>query len=242
MNDFVVLCVDFLVSIISTIFFWRFLLADYDSLGGWSLAGLVLIGIFGNASWAVGELFAGSWGLSDKIIEGKFDKYMCRPVNALLATVLEDMQVEEMIKGMLSLVILLVWHKIRFHIQVIAVDLLFALVSFALGIVIVAVVRSIYSCCAFWFENTSGFHYLIHMEDLEFDRYPLNIFNKATRIVLISIIPVGFVSYFPAMFYMHMINYRMYYILFETVILAMLMLLLHFIWKRGVKRYEATGG
>lgn len=242
MNDFAILCLDFLVTIISTIVFWQFLLPEYENLGGWSLAGLILIGIFGNASWAIGELFAGAWELSAKITEGRMDKYMCRPVNTVFSLVLEDMQVEEMIKGMLSLVILLIWYEIKFHVSAGIVDILFSFISFLLGIVIVAVTRSIYSCSAFWFENTGGLNYLIHMEDLELERYPLDIFNKATKVVLISIIPVGFVSCFPAMFYMNMIDNGLLYLLLEIAILGLLVLVLHLVWGKGIKKYESAGG
>ncbi len=242
MNDFAVLCVDFIVTIASTIIFWRFLLVDYEKLGTWSMAGLILIGIFGNASWAIGEIFAGAWALSGKITEGRLDKYMCRPVNTLFSCVLEDMQVEEMIKGILSLLILLIWHGIKFDIAVNPADVIYTIVSLVIGVIIVAIVRCLYSCSAFWFENTEGLNFLVHMEDFGLEHYPLDIFNKTTKLVLLSIIPVGFVSYFPAMFYMHIIEKPYMYLLFEVIAMIILALALHLIWKKGIKKYEATGG
>lgn len=242
MNDFVVLFIDFIASIASTIIFWRFLLVDIDNLGNWSMGGLILIGIFGNASWAFGELLAGSWELSEKITAGRMDRYMCRPVNVLYSLVLEDMQVEELLKGVLSLAVLLVWYGFKFHVDFDLFSFLLAFFSMLIGVVIVAIVRCIYSCSAFWIENTDGFHYLIHPEDLNVDRYPLDIFDKAARIILLSIIPVGFVSYFPAMFYLHLLDYPLLFLLAEIVVMVLFATVLHFIWKKGIKKYEATGG
>lgn len=242
MNDFAVLCVDFIVTMITTILFWKYLLVDYQYLGDWSMPGLIAIGIFGNASWAISEIFAGAWSLSEKIASGKLDKYMCRPVNTLFALVLEDMQLEEFIKGFLSLIILILWHSFTFHIPIRGMNLFFAVCSLVLGVLIVAFVRCIYSCFSFWAANTEGFHVLIHMEDLQLDRYPLSIFNKCTRVVLLSLIPVGFVSCFPAMFYLGMIENRVLYLAFEMLAAMGLLCILHLIWKRGIRKYEAAGG
>lgn len=242
MNDFVVLCIDFIVTMIATILFWKYLLVDYEYLGNWSVAGLIAIGIFGNASWAIGEILAGAWSLSEKITSGRLDKYLCRPVNTLFALLLEDMQLEEFIKGILSLIILMLWHSIKFKIPIHGLNLLFAICSMIVGVFIVAFVRCIYSCFSFWAANTEGFNFLIHMEDLQLDRYPLSIFNKCTKLVLLSIIPVGFVSCFPAMFYLGMVENRMLYLIFEIVIAAVMLFILSLLWKKGIQKYEATGG
>lgn len=242
MNDFVVLLIDFIATIASTIIFWRFILVDIDNLGNWSMAGLILIGIFGNTSWAFGELFAGSWELSNKITEGRMDRYMCRPVNVLYSLVLEDMQVEELLKGILSLVVLLVWYGFTFHVTFEAFSFALAVLSMLIGVVIVTIVRCIYSCSAFWVENTEGLHYLIHPEDLGVERYPLDIFNNVAKIILLSFIPVGFISYFPAMFYLHMFNRPLLFLLVELAAMMLFSILLHFIWKKGLKKYEAAGG
>ena len=242
MNDFAVICVDFIVTMIATILFWKYLLVDFQSLGKWQVAGLVLIGIFGNASWAIGEVFAGAWGLSEKITSGQLDKYLCRPVNAIYALVLEDMQLEELLKGVISLVALLIWHGVTFQDEINAINLLLAIISMLVGIVIVALVRCIYSCFAFWFPNTEGLNMLIHMEDLQIDRYPLGIFNKPTRLLLISIIPVGFIACIPAMLYMNMIAKPLMCLAFEIAIMMIMLFVLHIMWKGGIRKYEATGG
>ena len=242
MNDFLVICLDFIVSIIGTIIFWKFLLVDFDSYKEWSTAGLVLIGIFGNASWAIGEIFAGAWGLSEKITAGKLDKYLCRPVGVVFALVLEDMQLEELIKGGISLAVLLTWHTLYFGNPINVINIFMAIASMTIGVIIVALIRCIYSCFAFWFPNTEGMNVFIHMEDLELDRYPLEIFRKPARIIFMTVIPVAFVSCIPAMLYLGIMDNGLTWLGIEVTIMIIMCILLKIIWKGGIHKYEASGG
>lgn len=242
MNDFVVIFLDFFVTTVSTIIFWKYLLVDYNRLGDWSMTGLVLIGIFGNASWAISEVLAGAWMLPEKITEGKLDKYLCRPVNTLFALLLEDMQLEELIKGVLSLIVLLIWHSVTFSVSVNSINLFLAVSSLILGVLIVAGIRALYASVSFWLPNTEGIEFLIHMEDLGIDRYPLDIFHGSIRVILLSIIPVGFVACFPAMFYLGLFKNPSSFFLLEVLALIIVYSILSVLWKKGICRYEATGG
>lgn len=242
MNDFVFLLADFLVTIVTTILFWKYLLADYDHLGSWDFKELILIGIFGSASWAIGEIFSGSWQLPQKITSGRLDKYLCKPVNAVFALVVEDMQLDEVIKGFTSLAVLLVWYRVKFGVLTNIWRLLLSIVSMLIGIAIVALVRSIFSCVAFWFENTSGLNTVIHMEDYGLDRYPLEIFGKVSKVLLLTIVPVGYIACVPAMFFLGKLKYEIAVLFSEALFIIVLIFLLKVIWSRGVKRYEANGG
>ena len=81
------------------------------------------------------------------------------------------------------------------------------------------------------------------MEDFGLDRYPADMFHGAGKVILFSVIPVAYISYVPALIYLckNTLN-PLFFLAGETVIIVFLLCLLQFVWKRGIRRYEASGG
>lgn len=243
MSDFAALALDFCLTIVFSFLFWNYLLSDFDMLAGWNMEELVILALFGSSSWSVGQFLAGSWQLSEKIMGGQLDKYLCRPINPLFSLVLEDMQLDEVLKGVLSMGIFLVFYRIKLGVIPSVWSVLGALVLLLMGILIVALVRCIFSCISFWIENERGISVVVHMEDFGLDRYPADMFHGAGKVILFSVIPVAYISYVPALIYLckNTLN-PLFFLAGETVIIVFLLCLLQFVWKRGIRRYEASGG
>lgn len=45
-----------------------------------------------------------------KIINGRIDMYLCKPINVKVALFLEDMQLEEFFKGIINFTVLMIWY------------------------------------------------------------------------------------------------------------------------------------
>ncbi len=113
MSDFAALTFDFILTIVFLVFFWKYLLGDFEMLAGWNMNELVILSLFGSSSWSVGQFLAGAWQLSEKIMGGQIDKYLCRPVNPLFSLIVEDMQLDEVVKGVLSLSLFLILYRFK---------------------------------------------------------------------------------------------------------------------------------
>lgn len=243
MNDFAALALDFCLTIVFSLLFWNYLLGDFDRLAGWDMKELVVLALFGSSSWSIGQFLAGSWQLSEKITGGQLDKYICRPVNPLFSLVLEDMQLDEVLKGVMSLSIFLVLYKVKLGAVPSLGSVICSVLLLFMGIIIVALVRCIFSCVSFWIENERGISMFVHMEDFDLHMYPVDMFDSACKIILFSIIPVAFISYVPASVYLRKNTLSpLYFLGGEAVIIVLLLLVLKLVWGRGIRKYEANGG
>ena len=78
------------------------------------------------------------------------------------------------------------------------------------------------------------------MEDLGFEKYPLTIFNKTIKLLLITIIPIAFVSSIPVMILLNMLSNIFLWLGLELLFLIFLIIILNFEWRLGIKKYEST--
>ena len=240
MNDFFIIILDFFSVVISTILFWKILLFNYDTLGIWNLDSLILLSIFGISTFSMCEIFAGTWQISEKIINGRIDMYICKPINPIIALFLEDMQIEEFLKGVINFTVLIAWYFLFFEKNVYAYNFILSIFSMIIGIFLISMIRAILSCFSFWVEHTNAFDFLIHMEDLGLEKYPLSIFNKYVKFILLTVIPVGFISSIPVMILLNTLDNIFLWICLELLFLFFLVIILKFEWKLGIKKYEST--
>lgn len=240
MNDFFVIVLDFFSVVVSSILFWKILLLNYVTLEIWDIESLILLSIFGISSFSMCEIFAGTWQISEKIINGRIDMYLCKPINVKIALFLEDMQLEEFFKGIINFTVLMIWYFLSFKRNIHFYNFILSIFSMIIGIFLVSMIRAILSCLSFWVENTNAFDFLIHMEDLGFEKYPLTIFNKTIKLLLITIIPIAFVSSIPVMILLNMLSNIFLWLGLELLFLIFLIIILNFEWRLGIKKYEST--
>lgn len=240
-KDFFISIIDFFVSILITIVFWSFIFDDLIIFEGWGKEELVILALIGNTSWALSEFFAGTWSLPEKIVSGQIDKYLCRPINSLFATIMESSQFDEVLKGFIGLLILMNATMIIYGTYSInIVSILLGILSLLIGVVIISLMRVTISSLSFWLGETSSLNMILHLEDFSFERYPLDIFGKYS-FIFIYFIPIGFISTIPTKIILG--GTPIYKALFfEMLIFIIWLVIATLVWKYGLKKYESYGG
>jgi ABC-2 type transport system permease protein len=176
------------------------LFEQIDALGDWSVAEVALLYAISAMSFALTDLAIGHLDLLPRMIrEGDLDQVLVRPLGSLFQVIASDFQLRRLGKFLQGLVVLIVavtqldldWTAARAGMLVLGVvggAAIFAGVWIGLATVAFWLIDSIEVVNAF----TYGGNFLA--------QYPINIFGPWLRRLVLFVVPVSFVSYFPALY------------------------------------------
>jgi len=172
------------------------------SLSGWSLDEMVFIYGFSLLSLCPFQiLFDNIWQLRIKLQDGSFVKYYFRPLNMLFYYTSEIVD----LKGFAQLAMgigLLVWSSGQLHlIWTLPMILGFAVVLATASLVMIGLMLGAASA-AFWIVNSYSILSLFS-RFRDYTRYPMSIYSNAFRFLFSTIIPIGFVAFYPVQWILH---------------------------------------
>jgi len=210
-----------------------------STIAGWTLDEIIfLYGFFLFASTPAQIIFDHVWNLRDYILEGTFIKYYFRPVNMLFYFIAERFDV----KGfgqLLVAIIALVYGSIQVDIEWTLGKIgMFLMLWFGAALINIGLLVGS-ACSAFWMVwSFPVMNFIFRAKD--FGRYPITIFTGAFRTIFTWILPIGFVAYYPSLYFLDKGDIpRLTY--FTPVMGVIVFGLSCILWSRGVQRYNGTG-
>jgi ABC-2 type transport system permease protein len=237
--DFLISSVGMFFSSLATLAVFVVLFNSIPNLAGWSLMEMVFIYAFYMIAVSPMQiLFDAIWWIRYKVQSGEFIKYYFRPMNIMFYYMSERFD----IKGLTQLVagiVLLAYSSVRLALvwspgKLLA--LLVALVSASLVLIAIAVMAG---ASAFWLVNSYPVLALA-WKVREFAPYPMTIFDGIFRFAFTFILPIGFIAFYPAQFFLRPdeISPVVYLTPVAGVVLFALM---YKVWELGVNSYTGTG-
>ena len=220
------------------------ILTRFPSLNGWGRADVFFL----YALWMVGHtlnntLFFTVGDVPDAVQEGRFDRYLVRPMDPLFQIVAQPGQnwpdefvVALVVFGIAQHVVHLQWTPMA------AVLVVFAIFG---GALIDASVQLAVATISFWVIRLDALRWVVMSLENDFTRFPLTMYNRAVQVVLGYVFPFAFMNYFPATV-----------LLSKTADGAVFNPILGFItplvalawfggayafWRAGLNRYQGTG-
>ncbi|MGH7143508.1 MAG: ABC transporter permease [Planctomycetota bacterium] len=173
------------------------------------------------------------------IVKGEYDRVLVRPLNPIFQILIEAIDMTSVPDLFLGFGV--IWYSadgVGFHFTI---RNLVLLGGFAVGgaMTLIGIFTAL-SALAFWFEAEIGI--LPPVYNLaQFGRWPLKIYNKFFQVVLTWILPVAFIGFFPAAFFMQAGEYSNYALLTPLVGLACMALGVG-VFKLGTHHYTGAGG
>jgi ABC-2 type transport system permease protein len=176
------------------------LFEQVDTLGEWSVEEVALLYAISCIAFALTDLAIGHLDLLPRMIrEGDFDLVLVRPLSSLFQVVSNDFALRRLGK-LAQGVAVLVFAVTRLDVEWSAARVAMLVVAVLAGAAIFAGVWVGLATIAFWLIDslevanafTYGGNYLA--------QYPVNIFGPWLRRLVIFLIPVAFVSYFPSLY------------------------------------------
>lgn len=220
-----------IINNLSMLIQWVVLYSLKDNIGGYTFKEIMLLWGLAASTYGVSRaFFSSAFKLSDTINQGKLDAFLVQPKNVLLnvtTTNAEASALGDILFGYLM---------IFFYGINIKVFLLFTLFTLTGGFIVTSV-AIILGSLSFWLKSSdviadSGNNLIVH-----FATYPDGIFKGVVKMLLFTIVPVGFANYIPISIIIGFSIFKFIIIIGFTICIILFAFL---IFNSGLKRYSSS--
>lgn len=188
--NFTIQLLTMIVNDIIWIFFWGLFFTRFDKINGWGFNEVaMLFGLLCFSYGISGMFFENRKKISEIINEGQLDYYLTLPVNPLIHLLISKMDAFAAGDTIFGAVILAIFTPPQLYPLI-----LFFGVTAIIWLVSMEVIAGTLS---FFFGNTQRLSKAIRDSTLAFGMYPIGMFDDSVKIILMTIIPVGFISALP---------------------------------------------
>lgn len=239
--DFLIGLCGFFFTQITGIAFLYLVFEQIPVLEDWSLEQLIFIYGFAQIPRGIDHLLTDNiWMVAWwYVVNGKFDRYMLRPMNLFLQVIFEKLQPDAL--GELLVGIILVVISLTKGIVIVdALHVVFFVISMIAGAVIYTAVKLLFASFAFWMKVSGPVLYTAY-QMADFAKYPTEIYAKGVRFVITWIIPFAFVAYLPASSFLKPDISPVPIIGAECLIAVVLFAIAYTMFTIGTRVYESAG-
>ncbi len=169
-----------------------------DRMGDWTFPEvLMVVGLFTFFNGVMESLLRPNVGaVIEQIRDGTFDFVLTKPVNAQFISSLRNIIVWRLVDVIIGIG-LIVYALGQLHVTPTTGQILFFIGMLVSGIIIVYAIWLMMVSLAFWFvkiDNITELFYAFY----EAGRYPITIYRGLVRVLLTYVVPIAFVTTFPA--------------------------------------------
>jgi len=220
------------------------LVTQFGSINGWKPYEVMLLYTYVLSSYTLCNAFFSGlmWNLSDSIRYGDFDQSMTKPLNPLLYEIVCSFSPYYFLHFFLAIAMMGVCIAGLGISLTIGKAVVLAL-SVIGGALIQAGVLILFASATFVFiVNPLNGDFLNSIRPVY--EYPISVLPKAVQIVLTAVLPLAFISFYPAQNLLTKSDFLMFspVLQYGTLPVGLLMLFISFrIWNIGVRRYKSTG-
>jgi len=210
-----------------------------DSIGEFNVKEMVFLYGFVSLARALWNFFLfNTINIGSYIKSGQLDLILIRPVNPLFQLISEKMDFESIGELIYSIVLLVVTINFMDLNITIAFIIKFILLTVS-SVLCYGAIHLFTNSLSFWLIDVSSINYLLWRFD-ELTRYPVNIYSKLIRALLV-IIPFAFIGYYPTTLLLEF-NTNFSLLLVSMLIGPILFILVYkYAWKFGLLKYTSTG-
>lgn len=238
--DFVLGFTSQLVNLVFSVAFLSLLFTQVENIQGWTFNEMLLLAgfsglilnlhhVFFFAPYRLGE---------DYIISGRMDRYFVRPLN-MLYQVFASYIADDNVSKVLANLAMIVYASAQIGIVFGPVKLLYSALAVISGVMVIGSIFVIFGTTAFWTGRSQAIFWLFFRIS-DFRKYPYSIFSNPIQIILVTLVPIAFTSFFPTTFLLEMQQWKNWQ-LASLIIGPVLYLFAYQFWKFGLSRYSSTG-
>lgn len=240
-TDFALGVVSQTINAVVSLAFITLVFTQVDSIHGWTFPEMLFLAGFGGLIMNLHHTFF--WPIADVgnnlIISGGFDRLLVRPLNPLFQVYSRSVAEDNIAKVLVNLA-LMGYAASQLSLTLLTpVKLVYGMFAIISGVLIFASMFMLFSTTAFWTGRSKAALWLIfHLSD--FRKYPYEVYMYPVQILLITLTPIAFASFFPATFFLEKGQWG-------TMQLAALAAgpvayyLVYQFWKHGLENYSSTG-
>lgn len=236
---------DFYMRIIMDLFYYAIAIAFYkimflhsSHIGGWNeQQAMVFVSGYLIVDAVNMTLFSNNmWMFPFMINKGDLDYYLVRPVSSLFFISLRDFAVNSFVNLICALSIF-IWAVLQLDPVPSVGSMILFLVMILNGCFLFYCLNAMANMIVFWTHNSEGFGQLV-WSMTKFSERPDRIFKGWMRKILLSILPFGLMSSFPARIILDGFSWEI--ILYSFGISGLFLVLLISVWNWGLRNYSSA--
>ncbi len=217
---------------------------SFGSLGGWSYEQIVFLYGIAIVSHGISVLlFVQTWYMDSSILYGDFDRYLLRPMNVFFQFCISFFNLIGL-TDLLPAVIILIYGCCLVGFVPTVLNILKLLSMILSATFIRGAVFLFVGSVAFYIKGRNRLSDMTLTVYQYTTMYPLSIYPKIIQVLFTFVIPLGFVSYYPASDFLDlqtglMPTSNIWFI--SLCVAALAFFLAYQFFKFGIKRYESAG-
>jgi ABC-2 type transport system permease protein len=220
------------------------LVSKFETINGWLPFEVMMLYSYVLASYTLGNSFLAGimWDLTDKIKSGEFDQTLTKPMRPMLYEMVSSFSDYYLLHFLLALG-MIGSCVANLGIVLTVGKVLLALLSIVGGALVQGGILVLFSSASFVLINNplSGNLYNNIRSIME---YPLSILPKAVQLLLTVIIPMAFVSFFPAQHMLGKSDFLFFpaWVQYASLPVGILLFALAcIVWNAAMKHYKSAG-
>jgi ABC-2 type transport system permease protein len=217
---------------------------QFPSMNGWDFRQMFFL----YALWMTGHelhngLFFNVVTVPDYIREGRFDRFLVRPLDTLFQVLTVPQQ--NVPDGLLLGIVTLAFATAAAGVHVDWTYVVFVPLIVTGGALIDLGISLVVATVSFWFIRVDTLRWVVMSLEQDFTRYPISIYTRGVRIILTFVLPFAFMNYFPATYFLQKAETGLHLnpavgLLTPAIGLAWLAVSYAF-WRIGLRHYQGTG-
>lgn len=192
---------NFIVNFAEVIVLWS-LFQHFDHMGGWSLEEVVFLHGLSMVMFSLGDTLSNGIQIVPNLIrEGNFDRTLVRPMSAYIQSMVNEVSLRhfgQLAQGLLLLGTGMATVSAAWTLPKLA----YLLVVILSGTALFTAIFTIEAIISFWTVNSIEAINAFTYGGSDLGQYPLHIFSRGMRFIFLWIIPMGFMTYFPALYFL----------------------------------------
>jgi ABC-2 type transport system permease protein len=216
----------------------------FGELAGWRAGEVALLYGLAMIPFGLSEMVAAGFDLFPQAIQrGEFDRVLLRPVGIFVQVLAADFQLRRIgrvAQGGLALALAMAWTSIAWT----PLKVLYLLVVLVSGFVMFSALLVLGAVLCFWTVQSIEIVNTVTYGGTEMASYPLPIYHELLQCFFTFVVPLAFVSYFPALYLLDRpeLQHLPRWLPGMTPVAAtMLALIARLAWQAGVRHYQSTG-
>lgn len=222
----------------------KFVVSQFGNINGWDYGQLAFLYGLAVISHAFSMIFfVQGWFMGWFVIEGDFDRYLTRPLSVPYQFFFTNINVwglTDLVPG----IIVFAYGCIKIHFHFTVMNVLLILMMLAGATLIRGGVYILLGTTSFYTRSTTDFGPFCQEIFDKTTMYPLSMYPESLQFLLTYIIPIGWVSFYPAAGLLNMEDkiLRAGPSAFMTLIVGVLTVIISMgVFRMGLKRYESAG-
>jgi ABC-2 type transport system permease protein len=230
----------FLSNLTSIVFFWV-IFQNIVEMNGWTFWQLIFLTGLSTLTVGIWHAFmvgVSPWRIERYIRNGTFDRTLIQPVNTFIYLIISNIDDDgfgDLIAGFLILYFGATMSGIS-----LTLGNILLLGSFVLGALLIffSITLFISSLC-FWIVRSGAIGEIL-WSLMRFIDLPLDVYNPFITFIFTFIIPIGFINFYPAEFFLGKGLYMQFAYLTPIIGIISFIIAYNF-WKFGINNYTSTG-